>query len=82
MILIVESEFLIWATIYFWNDFWTDNFSFNRCHELNLEIWICLFDYDMNIWYASQNTYVNRVTLVFVHIVSETLVGRDSHQLV
>jgi len=25
----------------------------------------------MNLWYASQNTHVNRVVLVFVHIVSE-----------
>jgi hypothetical protein len=25
----------------------------------------------MNLWYASQNTHVKKVVLVFVHIVSE-----------
>jgi hypothetical protein len=34
----------------------------------------------MNLWYASQNTHANNVVLVFVHIVSKTLVGRGSHQ--
>ena len=45
-----------------------------------VEIWICLFDYDINLWYASQNTHANRAMLVFVHIVYETLVDRGSHQ--
>jgi hypothetical protein len=67
---IVETEFLIWVNIYFWIDFWIDSFSFDWCHELSLGIWICLFDYDINLWYVSQNTYVNKVVLVFVHIVS------------
>ena len=39
-----------------------------------------MFDYDINIWYASQNTHANRIVLVFVHIRSETLVGRGSHK--
>jgi hypothetical protein len=52
------------------------------CHELSLEIWICLFDYDMNLWYSSQNTYDNMVVLVFMDILFETLVGRGSHQSV
>jgi hypothetical protein len=30
----------------FWIDFWIDSSSFDWCHELSLEIWICLFDYD------------------------------------
>ena len=42
-------------------------------------MWICLFYYDMNIWYADQNTYANRVVLVFVHIVYEIIVGQGSH---
>jgi hypothetical protein len=67
---IVETEFLIWVNIYFWIDFWIDSFSFDWYHELSLGIWICLFDYDINLWYVSQNTYVNKVVLVFVHIVS------------
>jgi hypothetical protein len=49
---------------------------------LSLEMWIYLFHYDMNIWYASHNTYSNRVVLVFVHIVYETIVGQGSHQSV
>jgi hypothetical protein len=70
---IVESEFLIWANIYFWIDFWIDNSLFDWCHELSLEIWICLFDYDhMKLWYVSQNTHANKVMLIFVHIVFES----------
>jgi hypothetical protein len=70
---IIESKFLIWAHIYFWIDLRIDSFSFDWCHELSLEIWIYLFDYDdINLWYVSQNTHVNRLVLVFVHNVSET----------
>ena len=61
---------------------WIDSCSFVWCHELSLEIWICLFDNNIYLPYASQNTHANRVVLAFVHIVSETLVGRGSHQLV
>ena len=68
--------FLIWAHICLW----IDSSSFDWYHELSLEIWICLFDYKIYLWYASQNTHANRVVLAFVHIVSETLVGRGSHQ--
>jgi len=34
----------------------------------------------MNLWYASYNAHANIVVLVLVHIVFETLVGRESHQ--
>ena len=67
---------MIWAYICLW----IDSSSFDWYHELSLEIWICLFDYKIYLWYASQNTHANRVVLAFVHIVSETLVGRGSHQ--
>ena len=74
---------MIWAYICLW----IVSSSFDWYHELSLEIWtclfeiwICLFDYKIYLWYASQNTHANRVVLAFVHIVSETLVGRGSHQ--
>jgi len=68
---IVESEFLIWTTIYF-----------ELISELiapcliDVIIWALRYEYVclimiMNIRYVSQNTYANRVVLVFVHIVSE-----------
>jgi len=77
---IIKSKFLIWTNIFFWIDFWVESSSFDWCYKLCLEIWISLFDYDMNLWYASQNTHANNAVLVFVHIVSKTLVGRGSHQ--
>jgi hypothetical protein len=43
---IIESEFFDMNQYIFWIDFWIDSSSFDWCHELSLEIWICLFDYD------------------------------------
>jgi hypothetical protein len=45
-------------------------------HLIDVMSWALGYEYVclimiMNLWYASQNTHVNRVVLVFVHIVSE-----------
>ena len=57
----------------FWIDFWIDSSSLDWCHELSLEIWICLFDYD----------YEPMVCQSWVSLCAHriwTLVGRGSHQ--
>ena len=43
---------------------------------------VCLIMIYIDLWYASQNTHANRVVVAFVYIVSETLIGRGSHQSV
>jgi len=68
---IVESEFLIWTNIYF--EFTSELIA---PHLIDVMSWALRYEYVylimiMNLWYTSQNTYANRVVLVFVHIVSE-----------
>ena len=68
---IVESEFLIWTSIYF-----ELNSELIAHHLIDVMSWALRCEYVclimiMNLWYASQNTHANRVVLVFVHIVSE-----------
>ena len=69
---IVESEFLIWTSIYF------ELTSELIAHLIDVMSWALRYEYVclimimiMNLWYVSQNTYANKVVLVFVHIVSE-----------
>jgi hypothetical protein len=69
---IVESEFLIWTSIYF-----ELNYELIASHLIDVMSWALRYEYVslimiMNLWYASQNTHANRVVLVFVHIVSES----------
>ena len=45
--------------------------------DMNMSVWLWIYIY---LRYISQNTHANRGMLVFVHIVSEILVGRGSHQ--
>ena len=45
--------------------------------DMNMSVWLWIYIY---LRYVSQNTHANRGMLVFVHIVSEILVGRGSHQ--
>ena len=64
---IVESEFLIWTRIYF---------ELIALHLIDVMSWALRYEYVylimiMNLWYTSQNTYANRVVLVFVYIVSK-----------
>jgi hypothetical protein len=64
---IVESEFLIWTSIYF---------ELKAPHLIDVMSWALRYEYVclimiMNLWYDSQNTHANRVVLVFVHIVSK-----------
>ena len=68
---IVESEFLIWTSIYF-----ELNSELIAPHLIDVMSWALRYEYVwlimiMNLWYVSQSTHANRVVLVFVHIVSE-----------
>jgi hypothetical protein len=67
----VESEFLIWTSIYF-----ELTSELIAPHLIDVMSWALRYEYVrlimiMNLWYVSQNTHANRVVLVFVHIVSE-----------
>ena len=67
----VESEFLIWTSIYF-----ELTYELIAPHLIDVMSWALRYVYVrliiiMNLWYVSQNTHANRVVLVFVHIVSE-----------
>ena len=55
----------------FWSEFWID-----APHLIDVMSWALRYEYVclimiMKLWYASQNTHVNKEVLVFVHIVSE-----------
>ena len=68
---IVESEFLIWTSVYF-----ELNSKLIAPHLIDVMSWALRYEdvwliMIMNLWYTSQNTYANRVVLVFVYIVSE-----------
>jgi len=68
---IVESEFLIWTSIY--SELTSGLIAL---HLIDVMSWALRYEYVclimiMNIWYVSQNTHANRVVLVFVHIVFE-----------
>ena len=64
----------------FWIDFWIDSSSFDWCHELSFEIWICLLDYDYELMVCKSEypCYQGSVSLCAHRIW--TLVGRGSHQ--
>ena len=68
---IVESEFLIWTSIYF-----ELTSELIAPHLFDVMSWALRYEYVclimiINICYASQITHANRVMLVFVHIISE-----------
>jgi len=76
----IQSEFLIWTNIYF-----ELTSELIAPHLIDVISWALRYEYVwlimiMNLWDASQNTHANRLVLVFVHIVFETLVGQGSHQ--
>ena len=68
---IVKSEFFIWTGIYFGL-----TSKLIAPHLIDVMSWALRYEYVclimiMNLWYVSQNTYANRVVLVFVHILYE-----------
>jgi len=67
---IVESEFLIWTTIFELTS------ELIAPHLIDVMSWALRYEYVclimiMNLWYVSQNTHANMVVLVFMHVVSE-----------